>query len=146
MRRVSEPLARLGAMVETSAEGYPPIKIKGGQTLQGCHTDMKVASAQVKSALLLAGLYAEDETSVTEPAPTRDHTERMLQGFGYEVTREGATASMCGGSRLNACHIDIPSDISSAAFFLVAASIVPGSDLTLSHVGINPTRTGILKS
>ena len=145
MRRVSEPLARLGAMVETSEEGCPPIKIKGGQTLQGCHTDMKVASAQVKSALLLAGLYAEDETSVTEPAPTRDHTERMLQGFGYEVTREGATASMCGGSRLKACHIDIPSDISSAAFFLVAASIVPGSDLTLSHVGINPTRTGILE-
>ena len=145
MRRVSEPLALLGAIVETSADGFPPIKIRGGQTLKGRHIDMQVASAQVKSALLLAGLYAEDETNITEPAPTRDHTERMLQGFGYDVTRDGATASMCGGSRLKARHIDIPSDISSAAFFLVAASIVPGSNLTLAHVGINPTRIGILE-
>ena len=86
---------------------------------------MQVASAQVKSALLLAGLYADGETSVTEPAPTRDHTERMLQGFGYAVRRQGATASVIGGGRLTACHVDVPSDISSAAFFLVAASIVP---------------------
>jgi len=145
MRRVSEPLALLGAIVETSVDGFPPIKIRGGQTLKGSHIDMQVASAQVKSALLLAGLYAKDETNITEPAPTRDHTERMLQGFGYEVARDGATASVCGGGRLKARHIDIPSDISSAAFFLVAASIVPGSNLTLSHVGINPTRIGILE-
>lgn len=145
MRRVSEPLARLGAAITTSEDGTPPVKITGGQPLSGCHTDMQVASAQVKSALLLAGLYADGETSVTEPAPTRDHTERMLQGFGYPVKRQGATASVVGGGRLTACHIDVPSDISSAAFFLVAASIVPGSDLTLSHVGINPTRVGILE-
>ena len=145
MRRVSDPLTGLGAVITTSSDGTPPVKILGGQRLTGCHTDMQVASAQVKSALLLAGLYAEGETSVTEPAPTRDHTERMLQGFGYPVKREGSTASVIGGSRLTACHIDVPSDISSAAFFLVAASIVPGSDLTLSHVGINPTRVGVLE-
>ena len=145
MRRVSMPLGQLGAVLATSEDGTPPVKISGGQHLMGCHTDMQVASAQVKSALLLAGLYADGETSVTEPAPTRDHTERMLQGFGYPVKRQGATASVIGGGRLTACHIDVPSDISSAAFFLVAASIVPGSDLTLSHVGINPTRIGILE-
>lgn len=145
MRRVSMPLGQLGAVLATSEDGTPPVKISGGQHLMGCHTDMQVASAQVKSALLLAGLYADGETSVTEPAPTRDHTERMLQGFGYPVKRQGATASVIGGGRLTACHIDVPSDISSAAFFLVAASIVPGSDLTLSHVGINPTRVGILE-
>ncbi|MBU26063.1 MAG: bifunctional prephenate dehydrogenase/3-phosphoshikimate 1-carboxyvinyltransferase [Gammaproteobacteria bacterium] len=145
MRRISEPLSRLGAEIETSVGGSPPVKIKGGRTLKGCHIYTQVASAQVKSAMLLAALYAEGKTSITEPAPTRDHTERMLQGFGYEVTRDGVTASIFGGSRLKACHINIPSDISSAAFFLVAASIVPGSDLTLSHVGINPTRVGILE-
>jgi 3-phosphoshikimate 1-carboxyvinyltransferase len=145
MRRVSEPLAQLGAVISTSGDGTPPLKITGGKPLVGRHTDMQVASAQVKSALLLAGLYAEGETSVTEPAPTRDHTERMLQGFGYPVKRQGATAAVIGGGRLTACHIDVPSDISSAAFFLVAASIVPGSDLTLSHVGVNPTRIGILE-
>ncbi len=145
MRRVSQPLTKLGAVISTSGDGTPPVQISGGQTLIGCHTDMQVASAQVKSALLLAGLYAEGETSVTEPAPTRDHTERMLQGFGYAVKREGATASVVGGGRLTGCHIDVPSDISSAAFFMVAASIVPGSDLTVSHVGINPTRVGILE-
>ena len=145
MRRVSEPLAQLGAVISTSGDGTPPLRITGGKPLVGRHTDMQVASAQVKSALLLAGLYAEGETSVTEPAPTRDHTERMLQGFGYPVKRQGATAAVIGGGRLTACHIDVPSDISSAAFFLVAASIVPGSDLTLSHVGVNPTRIGILE-
>ena len=145
MRRVSEPLAALGAHITTSEDGTPPVRITGGQRLRGCHTDLQVASAQVKSALLLAGLYAEGETSVTEPVPTRDHTERMLAGFGYAVERDGATCRVRGGGRLTACHIDVPSDISSAAFFLVAASIVPGSDLTLMHVGINPTRVGILE-
>jgi 3-phosphoshikimate 1-carboxyvinyltransferase len=145
MRRVSDPLSRLGAVIQTSEDGTPPVQISGSRPLTGCHTEMQVASAQVKSALLLAGLYADGETSVTEPAPTRDHTERMLQGFGYPVRRDGATASVVGGGRLTACHIDVPSDISSAAFFLVAASIVPGSDLTVSHVGINPTRVGILE-
>lgn len=105
---------------------------------------MPVASAQVKSCLLLAGLYAEGMTSVHEPAPTRDHTERMLEGFGYHVHRDAATASVIGGGKLTAGHIDVPADISSAAFFLVAASIAEGSDLTLRHVGMNPTRTGVI--
>jgi 3-phosphoshikimate 1-carboxyvinyltransferase len=105
---------------------------------------LPVPSAQVKSALLLAGLYARGRTCVTEPAPTRDHTERMLRGFGYPVTVEGRTVCVEGGGTLRATSIDVPADISSAAFFLVGASIAPGSDLTLEHVGVNPTRTGVL--
>ena len=97
----------------------------------------------MKSALLLAGLYAAGETAVTEPAPTRDHTERMLRGFGYEVKVDGARASLRGGGRLTARDMDVPADISSAAFLLVGASIAPGSDITLEHVGINPTRIGV---
>jgi len=103
-----------------------------------------VASAQVKSALLLAGLYAQGVTSVVEPAPTRDHTERMLSGFGYSVIKDGARAQLQGGGRLTATRIQVPADISSAAFFLVAASIAPGSDVVLKDVGINPTRTGVI--
>ena len=103
-----------------------------------------MASAQVKSCVLLAGLNASGRTSVTEPAPTRDHTERMLRGFGYEVKNENGVISLAGGGSLTATDIDVPADISSAAFFMVAASIAPGSDLTLTHVGINPTRTGVL--
>ncbi|MDX5300018.1 MAG: 3-phosphoshikimate 1-carboxyvinyltransferase, partial [Gammaproteobacteria bacterium] len=144
MERVSKPLRQMGAIVETAEGGRPPLRIKGGQTLKGMHYDMPMASAQVKSCLLLAGLYAEGETSVTEPAPTRDHTERMLRGFGYPVVQEGATARVTGGGQLTATHIDVPADISSAAFFMVAASIAPGADLTLRHVGVNPTRIGII--
>jgi 3-phosphoshikimate 1-carboxyvinyltransferase len=103
-----------------------------------------VASAQVKSCLLLAGLYAQGETCVVEPAPTRDHTERMLAAFGYPVRRDDATVCVTGGGRLTACRLDIPADVSSAAFFLVGASIAPGSDLILEHVGMNPTRVGVL--
>jgi len=103
-----------------------------------------VASAQVKSAILLAGLYAEGETCVTEPAPTRDHTERMLRGFGYPVDSQGRRICLIGGGKLTACDIDVPADISSAAFFLVGASIAPGSDLLLEHVGMNPTRDGVI--
>jgi 3-phosphoshikimate 1-carboxyvinyltransferase len=105
---------------------------------------MPMASAQVKSSLLLAGLYADGETAVTEPAPTRDHTERMLRGFGYEVRVEGPTVYVRGGGRLTACDIDVPADISSATFFLVGAAIAPGSELVLEHVGINPTRIGVI--
>ncbi|MFM1897434.1 MAG: hypothetical protein RLZZ385_2508, partial [Pseudomonadota bacterium] len=143
MKRVTEPLQAMGARIETTAAGTPPLSIHGA-ALRGMHYDMPMASAQVKSCLLLAGLYAEGETSVTEPAPCRDHTERMLAGFGYPVVRHGATVSVTGGAHLRAASIDIPADISSAAFFLVAAAITPGSDLTLRHVGVNPTRTGIL--
>lgn len=144
MGRVADPLRAMGAVIDTAEGGRPPLKIRGGQQLAGIHYDMPVASAQVKSCLLLAGLYAEGMTSVHEPAPTRDHTERMLEGFGYHVHRDAATSSVIGGGSLTAGRIDVPADISSAAFFLVAASIVEGSDLTLRHVGMNPTRTGIL--
>ncbi|WP_148862474.1 bifunctional prephenate dehydrogenase/3-phosphoshikimate 1-carboxyvinyltransferase [Marinobacter fonticola] len=144
MGRVADPLREMGAVIETADGGRPPIRIKGGQALKGIRYDMPIASAQVKSCLLLAGLYAGGETKVTEPAPTRDHTERMLQGFGYRVEREDATARVSGGGRLTGGHIDVPADISSAAFFLVAASITPGADLTLRHVGMNPTRVGVI--
>lgn len=144
MRRVTEPLATMGARIDTADGGTPPLKIHGGSHLRGIDYPMPMASAQVKSCLLLAGLYADGRTCVTEPAPTRDHTERMLAGFGYAVHRDGATACVEGGGALKAMHIQVPADISSAAFFLVGASIAPGSDLTLEHVGINPTRIGVL--
>lgn len=144
MRRVTQPLALMGAKIETQENGTAPLHIKGTKNLKGIDYTMPIASAQVKSCLLLAGMYAEGETSVTEPAPTRDHTERMLNGFGYPVKREGSKASITNEGKLTATNIDVPSDISSAAFFLVGASIAPNSDVTLKHVGINPTRTGII--
>ncbi|MBA1274679.1 bifunctional prephenate dehydrogenase/3-phosphoshikimate 1-carboxyvinyltransferase [Stutzerimonas azotifigens] len=144
MNRIAKPLRAMGAVIETAPEGRPPLTIRGGQRLSGMQYDMPMASAQVKSCLLLAGLYAVGETAVTEPAPTRDHTERMLRGFGYPVRVEGATASVEPGHRLTAARIEVPGDISSAAFFLVAASIAEGSDLLLEHVGVNPTRTGVI--
>ena len=144
MRRVTDPLTNMGARIESNEEGTPPLRIQGGQNLHGIQYEMPVASAQVKSAVLLAGLYAEGETCVTEPAPTRDHTERMLRGFGVSVSRSDATVCLAGGSHLVATDIDVPADISSATFFLVAASIAPGSDLVLEHVGVNPTRTGAI--
>lgn len=144
MNRVAKPLREMGAVIETGPEGRPPLTIKGGQRLTGMAYDMPMASAQVKSCLLLAGLYAAGRTSVTEPAPTRDHTERMLRGFGYPVSVEGSTVSVEAGHKLTATRIEVPADISSAAFFLVAASIAEGSELVLEHVGINPTRTGVI--
>ncbi len=144
MKRVSEPLGAMGATIETAEGGRPPLRVKGGEKLRGMHYVMPMASAQVKSALLLAGLYAEGETCVTEPAPTRDHTERMLRGFGYDVTVKGSTRCVRGGGQPKACDMDVPADISSAAFFLVGASIAPSSGLVLEHVGVNPTRTGVL--
>ncbi len=145
MERVAKPLRSMAAVIDTTGEkGTPPVTVRGGQKLHGIHYDMPVASAQVKSSVLLAGLYAQGETSVTEPAPTRDHTERMLRGFGYAVDVDGATAKLIGGGKLTATKIDVPADISSAAFFMVAASIAAGSDVTIQHVGINPTRTGVI--
>lgn len=143
MRRVADPLALMGARIETR-DGRPPVRILPCERLTGIRYEMPMASAQVKSALLLAGLYAEGETTVIEPAPTRDHTERMLGGFGVRVVRDGAAASLVGGQPLRATAIDVPADISSAAFFLVGAAIAPGSDLRLEHVGMNPTRTGVI--
>lgn len=145
MKRVTVPLAEMGARIDATAQGTPPLRVHGGSQLKGIHYDMPMASAQVKSALLLAGLYAEGETSVTEPAPTRDHTERMLRGFGYTVKTEGNRISLVGGGKLTATAIDVPSDISSAAFFMVGASIAEGSDLIIEHVGMNPTRTGVIE-
>jgi len=148
MKRVTNPLAEMGAKVTTADEGRPPLKIAGGQTLKPIEYAMPMASAQVKSCCLLAGLYAQGRTCVTEPATTRDHTERMLKAFGVPVNvtkhEVGLTACVEGPAKLIASDIDVPSDISSAAFFMVGASIASGSDITLQHVGINPTRTGII--
>jgi 3-phosphoshikimate 1-carboxyvinyltransferase len=145
MRRVTEPLGRMGARIETAENGTPPLVIRGGQALLGIDYESPVASAQVKSAILLAGLYAEGRTCVREPAESRDHTERMLSGFGWPVTRTGLTSCVEGGGRLKARAIDVPADISSAAFFLVGATIAPDSDIVLEHVGWNPTRTGVVE-
>ncbi|MCK4840614.1 MAG: bifunctional prephenate dehydrogenase/3-phosphoshikimate 1-carboxyvinyltransferase [Methylococcales bacterium] len=144
MKRVTAPLLSMGAQIKTQDDGTAPIYITGTSELKGINYHMPMASAQVKSCLLLAGMYADGETIVTEPAPTRDHTERMLNGFSYPVKRDGAVATINSKGKLTACNIDVPSDISSAAFFLVAASIAADSDVTLKHVGINPTRTGII--
>lgn len=144
MRRVTTPLADMGARINTSGAGTAPLEISGGSALHGIDYNMPVASAQVKSCLLLAGLYADGTTCVTEPAPTRDHTERMLAGMGYPLRRDGSRCCLAGGHALNALDIDVPADISSAAFFLVGASIAAGSELVLQHVGMNPTRTGVI--
>ena len=147
MNRIRKPLITMGADIFTEEGGRPPLRIKGGQALKGIHYDMPIASAQVKSAVLLAGLYAKGDTSITEPGITRDHSERMLRGFGYDVATTGENGEnirLKGGGKLTACNIDVPADISSAAFFMVGASIAQGSDLTLEHVGINPTRTGVI--
>lgn len=144
MKRVTDPLALMGAQIDTNEGGKPPLKIHGGSPLKGINYDLPMASAQVKSCLLLAGMYAEGKTCVTEPASTRDHTERMLNAFSYPVTTTDNQMCIEGGGRLKACDIDVPADISSAAFFLVGASIAKGSDITLQHVGINPTRTGVI--
>ena len=144
MNRVADPLREMGAIIDSAENGRPPLKIKGGQPLKGIHYVLPMASAQVKSCLILAGLYAEGETTVIEPAPTRDHTERMLKGFGYPIEVDGPKVTVRPGGKLTATEIDVPSDISSAAFFMVAASIAKDSDITLQHVGINPTRVGVI--
>ncbi len=144
MNRVIDPLTKMGADIESALNGTPPLMIKGGKTLSGINYLMPMASAQVKSSLLLAGLFANGSTCVTEPAMTRDHTERMLNGFGYSVERQDMTVILQGGGRLHATDIEVPGDISSAAFFIVGACITKNSDITLQHVGINPTRIGVV--
>ncbi|MBV61756.1 MAG: 3-phosphoshikimate 1-carboxyvinyltransferase [Nevskiales bacterium] len=145
MRRVSEPLARMGAYIEASDAGTAPLRIHGGQALKGQPFELAVASAQVKSALLLAGLYADGVTCVTEPGISRDHTERMLASFGVDVRVQGRRCELRGGQRLAATTIDVPADLSSATFPLVAAAITSGSDVKLPNVGVNPSRAGVLK-
>ena len=150
MKRVTDPLADMGAKIETAAGGTLPMTIYGeGNTLKSIDYILPMASAQVKSCVLLAGLYADGKVCATEPAPTRDHTERMLNGFGYEVLSEkldsqSMKACLQGGGKLTGRHIDVPSDISSAAFFMAAAAVSKGSDLVIEHVGMNPTRVGIV--
>lgn len=144
MRRVIEPLARMGARIEAGEGALPPLRVHGNHTLQGIDYKSSIASAQVKSAVLLAGLYARGETRVGEPHPTRDYTERMLAAFGWPITFAPGEACLTGGHRLHAVDVEVPADFSSAAFFLVAASIVPGSELRLRAIGMNPRRTGLL--
>jgi prephenate dehydrogenase/3-phosphoshikimate 1-carboxyvinyltransferase len=144
MERVAVPLREMGARI-TTENGRPPVRIRGGGPLHAIDYHLPVASAQVKSAVLLAGLTASGQTLVTEPAPTRDHTERMLAAFGVRVDRQGATAALAGGQRLRAAHIEVPADFSSAAFFLVAGCLAARGGLTLKAVGINPTRTGLIE-
>jgi 3-phosphoshikimate 1-carboxyvinyltransferase len=144
MNRVADPLSSMGAMISTSAGGTPPLKIRGNASLRAIDYDMPLASAQVKSCLLLAGIYAQGLTSVTEPAPTRDHTERMLKGFGYDIDISNRKVTLESGGTLKGTRIDVPADISSAAFFMVAAAITPDSDIVMEHVGVNPTRIGVI--
>jgi 3-phosphoshikimate 1-carboxyvinyltransferase len=142
MERVAVPLRRMGAVIDTR-DGRPPVHIRGGRALQGIDYRMEVASAQVKSAILLAGLYAEGRTSVKEPAVTRDHTERMLRAFRVPVVSTGGRITM-DPREPQACALEVPGDFSSAAFFLVAAAVAGRAPLTITNVGVNPTRTGLL--
>ena len=141
MNRIVRPLERMGARIATSEGGTPPLRIHGNPALNGIEYDSPVASAQVKSCLLLAGLYARGRTAVREPVLSRDHTEKMLPAFGVTLAGDRAVD---GGSRLRGATLEVPGDISSAAFFLVAAALVPGSDLLLTNVGLNATRDGIV--
>ena len=142
MERILEPLARMGARIGARA-GKPPLRISPAP-LRGIQYEMPIASAQVKSCVLLAGLCADGETAVREPAPTRDHTERMLAAFGCEVRRRDGRITVRGGATLRGCEIEAPADLSSAAFFLVGASVIRGSDVLLRGVGVNPSRAGVL--
>jgi 3-phosphoshikimate 1-carboxyvinyltransferase len=143
MRRVIEPLTRMGARIQSN-DGLPPLHIRGGSALHGIDYELPVASAQVKSAILLAGLYAHGETRVREPHPTRDYTERMLRAFGWPIEYGAGWANLSGGHGLRATEIIVPADFSSAAFFIVAATLVPGSELVLRDVGMNPRRIGLV--
>lgn len=142
MGRVITPLTEMGAKIDSN-DGKLPLKIHGGKTLKSIQYQMPMASAQVKSCVLLAGLYANNKSCVIEPEITRDHSERMLRGFGVQVGNEDSKICI-SPSELTATNITVPSDISSAAFFMVAASISPNADITLTQVNINPTRTGVI--
>jgi 3-phosphoshikimate 1-carboxyvinyltransferase len=143
MRRVIVPLERMGARIHSS-DGRPPLTIEGTSRLSPIDLEPDVPSAQVKSCVLFAGLYTDGITRVVEPLPTRDHTERALEAFGVEVLRAGTAVAVRGGQRLAARIVNVPGDISSAAFWMVAAAALPGSEIVLEEVGLNPTRTGIL--
>ena len=148
MGRIVTPLTRMGAVIESDCDGTPPLQITGGLKLRGMHYEMPMASAQVKSAILLAGLYAEGETSVAEPAVTRDHTERMLRAMGASVrttvSGAGRVVALKGGQSLSGCAIDVPADLSSATFLILVTLLSHDADILIENVGINPTRTGVL--
>lgn len=144
MERVAKPLREMGARIETT-DGRPPVRISGGASLRGIRYEMPVASAQVKSAILLAALHAAGETSVVEPAVTRDHTERMLQTFGCEVVARNGVSRVRPPRRLEGTHVPVPGDFSSAAFFIVAACIGAAAPFVVRGVGVNPSRTGLLE-
>ena len=145
MGRIMKPLSMMGAEIESvNGDGCAPLKITG-KPLKAVRYESPVASAQVKSAVLLAGLYADGRTSVTEPALSRNHTELMLESFGVQVLTEGTTASVIPPKEMTATDIAVPGDISSAAFFIAAGLVTPDSCITLKQVGINPTRNGIIK-
>jgi 3-phosphoshikimate 1-carboxyvinyltransferase len=145
MARVIKPLRTMGAKITALDDNFAPLRIYGGQILKGIDYNMPIASAQVKSCLLLAGLYAQNEITIHEPHKSRDHTERMLKSFGVKITTDGDCINMKSGQSLNATDVNIPSDISSAAFFIVAGLIAKDSEILLKHIGINPTRIGILE-
>ena len=145
MTRIVKPLSMMGAMISGQGEkNYPPLNIKPSGGLNGIVYSSPIASAQVKSAILLAGLYADGTTTVTEPMKSRDHTERMLKYMGAELREDGLSVSVTGGQKLIARDFMVPGDLSSAAFLMVAVAVVPGSKVTIKDVGINPTRTGII--
>ena len=145
MTRVVNPLREMGALIDGRKDGeYTPLSIRGGQ-LQGVRYQLPVASAQVKSAIILAGLQAEGETIIVEPEATRDHTERMIQQFGGKIEKDGQTIKVSGNQLFKGTTIHVPGDISSAAFFMVAAAITKNSEVVLKNVGLNPTRTGIIE-
>lgn len=145
MKRIIDPLSQMGADIESiRGNGCAPLRIRQSQ-LHGIHYQSKVASAQVKSCILLAGLYADGTTSVTEPYLSRNHTEIMLKHFGAQITSEDTTAMIVPGSELHGQEIEVPGDISSAAYFIAAGLIVPGSEILIKNVGINPTRDGLLR-
>ena len=145
MRRVTEPLALMGAMVDTESDGTPPLTITRTTDLHAIRYELPVASAQVKSAILLAGLRAAGRTCIVEPVPTRDHTERMLRAFGVKLEVAAGEISIDGPQDLTATTLQVPGDISSATFFLVGAAMVAGSTVTIKNVGVNPTRIGVIE-
>lgn len=146
MLRVAEPLRLMGAKVEVEANGCAPLRINGCRPLQSIRYELPIASAQIKSAVLLAGLAADGITTVAEPVQTRDHTERLLPEFGARVTRNGNAHNIQGGVTLHSCNLFVPGDVSSAACFVAAAVALPGSDLFIRDVGLNPTRTAFLST
>ena len=144
MGRIITPLTLMGAAIESDCDGTPPLQLSGGLELHAIDYDLPIASAQVKSAVILAGLYAKGRTSVTEPAVTRDHTERMLASMGADISVQSGTVSIAGGQDLRGCAVEVPGDLSSATFIILSALLSQDADILIKNVGINPTRTGVI--